>query len=153
MDQGIIFEQGTPSQIFEHPLKEATNFFVQKVRSLEYTIVRHDYDIYDLNQSLKNFCIKHYLKSCYILNLQLLVEELINVKLIQKLSKELDINLVVSYLETTRKVIMTITWPGKFLDINKRKTRTISHPESSATLFRLIVIPSKTVKIPLFWNC
>ena len=36
MDQGVIFEDGTPKQVFDHPLKEQTRRFIRKLKVLEF---------------------------------------------------------------------------------------------------------------------
>ena len=33
MDEGVIYEQGTPQQIFEAPQREKTRAFIRQIRS------------------------------------------------------------------------------------------------------------------------
>ncbi|MDD5061777.1 MAG: amino acid ABC transporter ATP-binding protein, partial [Candidatus Marinimicrobia bacterium] len=44
MDGGIIYEEGTPQQIFDNPQKEKTRAFIHRIRSLNYHIASPDYD-------------------------------------------------------------------------------------------------------------
>ena len=32
MDQGVVYEEGTPEQIFENPQKERTRIFINRIR-------------------------------------------------------------------------------------------------------------------------
>jgi len=57
MDQGIIYEEGAPSQIFDHPEKEATRTFINRIRNLEWNIEDYEhYDIYALTTDIIQFC-------------------------------------------------------------------------------------------------
>ena len=44
MDEGIIYEEGTPEEIFENPKKDKTLQFVKKLFVLEEEILSRDYD-------------------------------------------------------------------------------------------------------------
>ncbi len=79
MDDGIIYEEGTPQQIFENPQKEKTKAFINRIRSFNYRITSPDYDLYALNAEIKNFCEKHILPAKTSNNLLLLVEEMLQI--------------------------------------------------------------------------
>jgi polar amino acid transport system ATP-binding protein len=59
MDEGVIYEEGTPVQIFDHPQKEKTQAFINRVRSLNFRIRSRDYDLYALQGEMEVFCEKH----------------------------------------------------------------------------------------------
>jgi len=59
MDEGIIYEEGTPEQIFDHPQREKTRAFIHRIRSLCHHIASPDYDLYALQAEIEAFCQKH----------------------------------------------------------------------------------------------
>ena len=61
MDEGLIYEEGTPAQIFENPQKEKTRAFIHRIRSLERRITSPDYDLYAVQAEMEAFCDKHML--------------------------------------------------------------------------------------------
>ncbi|MBP6979112.1 MAG: amino acid ABC transporter ATP-binding protein [Bacteroidales bacterium] len=61
MDEGIIYEEGPPEQIFEKPQKEKTRAFIHRIRSWHYSISSKDFDLYNLQAELETFCDKHML--------------------------------------------------------------------------------------------
>jgi polar amino acid transport system ATP-binding protein len=61
MDEGIIYEEGTPDQIFDHPQREKTRAFIHRIRSLHRQITSPDYDLYGLQAEMQAFCEKHML--------------------------------------------------------------------------------------------
>ncbi len=62
MDQGIVYEEGTPEQIFEHPQKERTRAFVNRIRSLHYAVPNYKaLDWYAIAGAVEGFFAKHFL--------------------------------------------------------------------------------------------
>lgn len=59
MYDGIIYEDGTPDQIFNNPQKPATRTFVHRIRSLVFDITSADFDFYDMTSQIKQFCIRY----------------------------------------------------------------------------------------------
>ena len=96
MDEGIIYEEGLPQQIFENPQKEKTKAFINRVRSFHYHINSPNYDLYAMNAEIEAFCEKHLLLKRVCDNVLLLVEETL---LLQ--ADFSDINLSLAYSEKT----------------------------------------------------
>jgi len=59
MNEGVIYEDGTPDQIFNHPVHSATKAFVNRIQKLVYEIDSDYYDYYQIHTSLGRFCIKY----------------------------------------------------------------------------------------------
>jgi polar amino acid transport system ATP-binding protein len=53
MDEGIIFEEGTPQQIFTEPKTEKTRAFVHKIKTFTYEIRSKSFDLYSLNAGIE----------------------------------------------------------------------------------------------------
>jgi polar amino acid transport system ATP-binding protein len=79
MDEGLIYEEGTPEQIFEHPQKEKTRAFINRILSYTRGISSPDYDLYAINAEIEAFCEKQILPKKTRNNLLLLVEELLQI--------------------------------------------------------------------------
>jgi polar amino acid transport system ATP-binding protein len=77
MDEGIIYEEGPPEQIFENPQKEKTRAFINRIRSYTCRIASPDYDLYAMNAEIEAFCEKQFLPKKTRDSLLLLVEELL----------------------------------------------------------------------------
>ncbi|MBQ7531375.1 MAG: amino acid ABC transporter ATP-binding protein [Paludibacteraceae bacterium] len=59
MNEGVIYEDGTPEQIFEHPVHSATKAFVQRIQKLVYEIGSDDFDYLQIHTGINQFCIKY----------------------------------------------------------------------------------------------
>lgn len=77
MNEGIIYEEGTPEQIFEHPSKPATQAFINRIRSLEFNVTSRDYDLYGMNGRIEQFCQKYSLSKEKCTAAQLILEEML----------------------------------------------------------------------------
>jgi len=97
MDEGLIYEEGSPQQIFENPQKEKTRAFINRIRSFMYHIDSPDYDLYEMNAEIEHFCEKHVFTRRMTISVLLVVEELLTIHKSQ--SKEIDIDLTLSYSE------------------------------------------------------
>lgn len=97
MDEGLIYEEGTPQQIFENPQREKTKAFIHRIRSFNYHIDSPDYDLYAMHAEIEHFCEKHVLAKNMIYNVLLVVEELLEIY--KSLSKRLEVDLTLSYSE------------------------------------------------------
>jgi len=79
MDEGIIYEEGPPEQIFDNPQKEKTRAFINRILSYTCRISSPDYDLYAMNAEIEAFCEKQILPKKTGYNLLLLVEELLQI--------------------------------------------------------------------------
>jgi polar amino acid transport system ATP-binding protein len=79
LDDGVIFEEGTPEQIFERPQKERTRAFINRICSYTRRISSPDYDLYSMNAEIEAFCEKQILPKKTRDNLLLLVEEVLQI--------------------------------------------------------------------------
>ncbi|HPR31294.1 MAG TPA: ATP-binding cassette domain-containing protein [Prolixibacteraceae bacterium] len=94
MDEGIIYEEGTPEEIFEYPQKEKTRAFIHRIRSMRFAISSKNFDLYALQAEIGHFCEKHMLSTKMSEITQHLAEEIL---ILQKDYSDILINL--SYSE------------------------------------------------------
>jgi len=59
LDQGTIYEEGTPQQIFENPQKTLTKVFIGRIRAFDFQIEDRDYDSIGMLAGLSTFCTKY----------------------------------------------------------------------------------------------
>ena len=63
MNEGIIYEDGTPQQIFENPVHSATKAFVQRIRKAVFEVDGPDYDMLSVRSQMDAFCNKYHIAS------------------------------------------------------------------------------------------
>ena len=99
MDEGVIYEEGTPDAIFESPQREKTRAFVNRIRSYDYCITSPDFDRYAMNAEIEAFCEKHILPREARYNLMLAIEEIL--ELLKPALSAAPVDLAVTYSEKT----------------------------------------------------
>lgn len=106
MDEGIIYEEGTPEQIFENPKREKTKAFIHRIRSLNYQITSKDYDLYAIHAEIEMFCEKHLISKNDSKYVQLLTEEVLG---LQKDYSDITLNISYSEKDHSLEIICTNT--------------------------------------------
>jgi polar amino acid transport system ATP-binding protein len=106
MDEGLIYEEGTPQQIFENPAREKTRAFINRIRSFNCQISSPDYDLYAMNAEIEAFCEKQILPKKTRYNLLLLVEEMLQVY--NPYLNKTCLDVTIAYSE--KKETLVLTW-------------------------------------------
>lgn len=117
MDEGLIYEEGTPEQIFDNPQKEKTRAFINRIRSFYYEIKSPDYDLYEMQAAMETFCDKHMLAkkvTGYVLHI---AEEVL---VLQR--DYSDIRIALSYTEKDGSVELVCKSAGKPFNVLDEST-------------------------------
>ncbi|MBP5706655.1 MAG: amino acid ABC transporter ATP-binding protein, partial [Spirochaetales bacterium] len=112
MDQGVIYEEGTPEQIFEHPQKERTRQFIKRLKVFEEKIPNKDFDFVAVSNSIDLFCQKHQLSVKCQTNLQLIFEELLMQGLMSHGDDWADLTFSIEYSEENGAVDVWLRYSG-----------------------------------------
>ncbi|MFA5288018.1 MAG: amino acid ABC transporter ATP-binding protein [Bacteroidales bacterium] len=108
MDEGVIYEEGTPSQIFDNPLRTKTKAFIHRVRSLQFHINSPFFDLYRLQGEMIIFCEKHVIPAKICNRLQIMAEEVLQMQ-----PDHTNVLLELSYSEKEDSLLMQCTAAGK----------------------------------------
>ena len=111
LDEGIIYEEGPPAQIFGAPQREKTRAFIYRIRSYTRRIASVDHDLYALNAEIEAFCERQIVPRQARHHLLLLVEEVLQVYA-PYLGRE-PLDLTVAYSERNERVELTCESPGE----------------------------------------
>jgi polar amino acid transport system ATP-binding protein len=113
MDEGGIYEEGSPSEIFSNPKKPKTQAFIFKIRSFAYDIKNRDFDFVEMLGGIENFCFRHAVDKKIAGRLQLLAEELI-INIIAPRYGECSLNL--SFSEKLGSYALSASYGGESFD-------------------------------------
>ena len=112
MDEGIIYEEGKPGDIFENPQKEKTRIFIQRIRKLNEKIISQDFDLYKLNANIELFCARHTADKRTVSHILLVVEEVLGQMLLPLFAGEPEIDLTLEYSEKTGDFQLLFDYAG-----------------------------------------
>ncbi len=78
MDQGEIYEEGSPEEIFDHPKRSRTKAFISNEKVLDLHIDGStDHDFEQFNNNIRDFCKMQKLDNEYAYNITSVFEELV----------------------------------------------------------------------------
>lgn len=106
MDEGVIYEEGTPANVFDNPKKERTKNFIHRIRNLHYHIANNRYDFYGLKGEIALFNEKYMFTPKRRDDLQLAIEETIQLFLANT-TKGFD--LLIAYSENNDTVEFSLS--------------------------------------------
>ena len=119
MDEGGIYEDGTPEQIFDHPQKENTRRFIRKLKVLELNIENKDYDFLGMAGEIDQYCNKNQIPYKMASRIHLAFEELVQQVLIPVL-KQPSVQAVIEYSEAEESAVLTVRYNGPAYDVTKQ---------------------------------
>lgn len=118
MDEGIVYEDGTPEQIFDHPLRERTRLFVRRLRVLELGIDGNDYDYPRMEADIDSFCQRNQVPGGMAYHLHLVFEELLRQVLLPALERP-QVRIAITYAEQEAEVALAMRYGGRRRDVTQ----------------------------------
>ncbi|HIV16862.1 MAG TPA: amino acid ABC transporter ATP-binding protein [Candidatus Alectryocaccobium stercorigallinarum] len=116
MDDGGIYEDGTPEQIFDDPQKERTIRFIRHLKVFEETIESRDFDFIGLVSQIEEFGRKCRMSQKLIYRVQQVFEELGVQIILPEFSDRFHMELVLEYSAEPENVRMQIKYDGEKFD-------------------------------------
>jgi len=113
MDQGGIYEEGTPEDIFDHPKKERTIRFIRHLKVFEETILSKDFDFIGLITQLEEFGRKNRMSQQVIYRIQALFEELCVQILLPEFAEPFELKFTMEYAQEPDEVSLQLKYTGK----------------------------------------
>ena len=83
MDEGGIYEEGPPEQVFQNPVRERTRRFIRRLQILELVVDSRNYDFAAVESRIREHCSKQHLSPSLQNRLQLVFEELVHQQLVR----------------------------------------------------------------------
>jgi len=115
MDNGEIYEEGTPEQIFTNPQKELTRRFIYKLKVLEIEIENDAFDVPGAYSEIANYCSSNQIPPKTALRIQTVFEELVQQILIPK-PGEAQIRFRSEYAEADESAEIIVEYSGEVFD-------------------------------------
>ena len=115
MDEGGIYEEGSPKQIFYNPQKEKTRVFIKRLKQLNLEIANSDYDFIGFTSELERFSRDLMLSEKLVRNIQLVFEEIVSQNLVpysESYYNLYPIKVLAEYSDSDESLKMNITYSG-----------------------------------------
>jgi polar amino acid transport system ATP-binding protein len=110
MDEGGIYESGTPETIFKSPEKPRTKAFIFRIRSYNFEAASADFDRVAMLAGIENFCFRNGIASERASKLRLIAEELA-VNIVSPKSDKFSLN--ISFSEKLKTYAVSVSYSAK----------------------------------------
>lgn len=117
LTNGIIYEDGTPEQIFDHPSKELTRRFIRQLKVFEKEADVNGFDLSEILHGIEQFGINNCIPYKFIGKIQAVTEELTAQILLPKLT-ESKISVTVEYDDEKQTAYAIFRYGGEPFDPN-----------------------------------
>ena len=113
MDDGEIYEDGTPEQIFDNPRRELTRRFIRRIKVLEIDDSSRDFP--GACSRIAHYCARNRIPPKTEMRIQLVFEELVHQLLMTELGKR-EIRFQAEYSETDGSAAIIVDYNGEPFD-------------------------------------
>ena len=115
LDEGIIYEDGSPKEIFENPKHEKTRRFINRLKVLVWKIEGKNFDFPGAASEADNYCRKNLIPQDIRSRFHSVIKELVQQILFAEL-EEPCISIVTEYSELDEGIVITVRYNGDRFD-------------------------------------
>ncbi len=113
MDQGVVYEEGTPEEIFLSPKKELTRRFIHKIRIFETQILPGLFDYPEVMTGIEQFGFNNLIDRDLVRKTQMVAEELLINVVLPAADADSPVSLQIEYDEAERVMDLKAVYKGK----------------------------------------
>lgn len=119
MDEGIVYEDGTPEQIFENPQRPKTRTFIRRSKVLALHIESQRFDYVGLISNIGRYCEANRIARRMSRRVQAVFEELCINVLVKAMGASADISAVLEYAAEENELRMSVEYGGAPFDFRE----------------------------------
>ena len=112
MDEGGIYEEGTPDEIFGSPKRDRTRIFIKRLKQLPLRIDNPDFDFIGMSEKLRIFATDNALPARLVRNIMLIFEETV-MQEVSVRENVFPITVMTELSEADDTVVMKIDYNGR----------------------------------------
>ncbi len=117
VNEGVIYEDGSPDEIFDNPQKDKTRQFINSVNVLDLTMSSIAPELIENTNRISRFCVKCMISRKKMLGMDTLLEELCHNTILPLIDREQEIAIHIEYDEQDDdRINMLIEYSG--MDVN-----------------------------------
>jgi polar amino acid transport system ATP-binding protein len=97
LDEGVIYEEGTPEQIFDHPQKEKTRLFINGLEGFHRSFSKENLDYLGLISEVEAFALNKMLAPRFLHRLEAVIEEIYLQTILKLLNSRTEVTFILEY--------------------------------------------------------
>lgn len=116
LDDGVIYEEGAPSQIFDNPQKDKTRHFIKKMKDLSICFNKDSFDFYSVNTQIAEYACRYNIPHHRVIQMYTVIEELVTLALLPSILPDVEVEVTFSYSEKFEQIECVISYTGECIN-------------------------------------
>ena len=112
LDQGVIYEEGTPEEIFEHPRRDLTRRFINQLDGIERTIQVATFDYLGFITQIREFALRKMFSPAYVNRIEMVVEEVYLQTILPALKEDATVDFSLEHSDRLGACEISFSWEG-----------------------------------------
>lgn len=118
LDEGGIYDDGTPEEIFDNPQKEKTRRFVRRLKVIEIDIDSKTYDYLGTQTLIEDYCVRNQVPYSLAKHIHLAFEEAVHQCIVSTMDKP-RVHLSIEYSQEKENAAFVLDYGGQPFDVFK----------------------------------
>ncbi len=124
LDQGVIYEEGSVEEIFEHPKKEGTRRFIHGLSLMSKTLRKNTFDYLGFMSEVNEFALKKLMPLKIYNEIQKAIDEVYLKYILPSLKDSMDVSFRLEYSERDERCDLYFQWKdSNFQSIFEKETK------------------------------
>ncbi|MBR3224586.1 MAG: ABC transporter permease subunit [Atopobiaceae bacterium] len=112
MDEGVIYEEGSPNEVFGNPQRDKTRRFINHLKVLDTTMRRADFDAMDMVTRIERFGYRHMISGKLVNRMLTIAEDLCVQTILPRMDPYEELHLSFEYDDSDGgRVTVEVTYP------------------------------------------
>ncbi len=112
LDQGIVYEEGTPKEIFENPQKELTRRFINQLDGIKKTFAAEGFDYLGFITEIREFAQRKMFAPTYMNRIEMVLEEIYLQTIFPALPKDAEVSFSLEHSDKSDSCEIEFDWAG-----------------------------------------
>ncbi len=113
LDQGVVYEEGTPEEIFEHPKGELTRRFINQLDGIKRTFSPATFDYLGFITQVREFAQRKMFAPAYVDRIEMVIEELYLQTILPRLPQDTELAFSLEHSDRLGACEVTFAWAGE----------------------------------------
>ena len=116
MDQGVIYEEGAPDQIFNRPQRERTQRFISGQDGIQKRFMKRGLDYLGFMSEINEFALRKMFSPRFLYRIQAVIEEIYLQTIQPVLDTKTEMNFSLNYYEKKENCVIQFRWKAEAIN-------------------------------------
>ncbi len=151
LDQGVVYEEGTPEEIFGHPRGERTRRFINQLDGVKKSFVVGSFDYLGFITEIREFSLKKMFTPVYVNRIEMVIEEVYLQTILPTLPAGTCVDFALEHSDKLGSCTIEFSWAGEaanpLLDMDELSRKLAEYAAEDIAYSREAGVNTVTVRV------